>query len=90
MCGNLTNFSSIKSDFYVSKTCNYIYNEHPLGRKTEGITKFLLGYLLGTILLTLVIGPLVLFSALGGMLKNNPVVSGNVQFWIQVNSTILI
>jgi len=38
-------------------------------------------------MLTFLVGPFFMFSALGGMTNYNPVKTSNVQFWININET---
>jgi len=47
----------------------------------------MLGYVASFVIVGMVIGPFILFSELGGMTQYNPVISSDIQFWIQVNST---
>jgi hypothetical protein len=51
---------------FCAKNGNVSYIRKVLGTETLKIDKFLLGWLIGSILLSLVVGPFIFFSDMGG------------------------
>jgi len=75
---------------YSAKNSNVWYTQKKIGEKTEMLDKCLLGWLIGILMLGILIGPLVIFSNIGGFVSPNHVIGGQVRmaFIIDHNYTI--
>ena len=61
---------------YTNKNGNYSYAIKIFGDESDPVDKFIFGYLVTGILLTLLIGPFVFFSELGHFIVPNPAIKG--------------
>jgi hypothetical protein len=63
---------------YAAKVGNTYYREKKVGIKVEPAEKCIFGALFSTIVLTLIIGPFMLFSDIGGLTVENPVLNSDI------------
>ena len=66
-------------DFYLVKNGNVSYIRKILGEPIGGLDKCLFGWLITIIILTLLVGPFIFFSEIGGFTAPNPVQSASLQ-----------
>jgi hypothetical protein len=77
--------SQVQADMYIARCYNKPYFEHPLGQKIGKVTKWIFGASLLVCILTLIIGPMFLFSSINPASVPNPVVGGSMSFIIHVD-----
>jgi len=76
-------------ELYSSKIGNNWYNQKALGSAVTADDKCIFGVLMTSIILTLIVGPLILFSNLmPGLVTFNPVLSADVHISFNMNKTI--
>jgi len=73
---------------YLVKNGNVSYIRKVLGTETTKLDKFIFGWLIGGILLTLIVGPFIFFSDIGGFIQNNPVSGGDIKIDFVINKFI--
>ena len=71
---------------YVAKCVNKDYMRHKLGKSQPFWKKLIIGFTLTLFVLTLIIGPIILFSNLNPLPQTDPVSSGQISVEIQVIS----
>jgi len=75
-------------EIYSARIGNMWYVTKILGSPVEPMDKFIFGWFMTGIILTLVVGPLILFSDLmPGLVGFNPVLSSDVRVFISMNQT---
>lgn len=72
-------------DFFTMKNGNVFYIRKVLGSETWWVDKLIFGYLFGGILLTLMVGPFIFFSDIGGFIQPNPVSTGDISIDFVIN-----
>lgn len=80
-------FENIYADLFIAKCTNKGYLEHPLGESMPGWKKMSFGCCGLFILILLIAGPLLLFSGLNPLAKDNLVTGGNLRLVIEANIT---
>lgn len=71
---------------YVAKCVNKDYMRHKLGKSQPFWKKLIIGFTLTLFVLTLIIGPIILFSNLNPLPQTDPVSGGEISVEIQVIS----
>ena len=75
-------------EIYAARIGNKWYVPKPLGSPVAPDEKFIFGWLMTSIVLLLIVGPLILFSDLmPGLVGMNPVLSADVNIFMNMNET---
>lgn len=72
----------------MAKNGNYSYVIKPLGSKTVLLDKLIFGWLISSLLLLLLFGPIFFFSEYGAFIQENPVKQANLELSFVVNKTL--
>jgi hypothetical protein len=75
-------------EIYASRIGNMWYGPKILGSPIEPVDKCIFGWVMTSIVLILIVGPLILFSNLmPGLVTNNPVLSADISIYLNMNTT---
>jgi len=72
----------------MAKNGNYSYIIKPLGSATVMLDKIIFGWLISSILLGLLFGPIFFFSEYGGLIQENPVKGAHLELSFVINKTL--
>lgn len=76
-------------EIYASRIGNKWYVTKILGSPVEPMDKCIFGWLMTSIVLILIVGPLILFSNLmPGLVTENPVISADISIFLNMNQTL--
>lgn len=75
-------------ELYIAKNGNYSYVVKPLGSATLLLDKIIFGWLISSVLLLLLLGPVFFFSELGSFIQENPVREASIELSFIVNKTL--
>jgi len=73
---------------FIAKCYNKPYMAHPLGAKQQWFNKIGFGVTLMLFVLTLIAGPMVLFSKLNPLLEANPVQSTTLEVFVELTNRV--
>lgn len=75
-------------ELYLAKNGNYSYVVKPLGSATGLLDKLIFGWLISSLLLLLLFGPIFFFSEFGAFIQENPVKQASLELSFVVNKTL--
>lgn len=78
--------AQVQADMYVAKCVNKDYMRHKLGKARPFWEKLTIGCTLTIFVLTLIVGPIILFSSLNPVAATDPTTGGKLSVEIQVTS----